>query len=857
MIEDPTANLAPPPAAGSSAVPGSSGATPARSFAEPENLAGVSIGPYRVLQQLGEGGFGAVYLAEQVAPVQRKVALKVLKLGMDSRQVVARFEQERQALALMDHPHIARVLDAGVSDRGRPYFVMELCTGKPVTEFADRASLDVPARLALFNQVCAAVQHAHQKGIIHRDLKPSNILVSEVDGAPHAKVIDFGIAKALAGPLTDKTFFTEHRQLIGTPQYMSPEQAEGSLDIDTRADVYALGVLLYELLTGSTPINAQSLATAPYAEMQRLLREQVPVRPSLKLSALRTAPNAPTPPSAAIDVRLVRGELDWIVMRAIEKDRARRYPSAGSLAEDVGRYLRGEPVQAAPPSVWYTTRTFVRRHRALVAGAAVVTLTLILGIVGTSVGLVSANRQRAIAQAAETRARERLAESEATVQFLDDMLAAADPAVQGRDVPVRAVLDCAAGTLSTRFADRPLVAARLHATIGRTYAGLGENTTAGEHVRSALELRTRELGADHPDTRRAVNDQLAQLVRAGEFNDAEPQLREAIARNEKLFGRASEITADSIELLALLLSDQQMDQDAIAPAREAYASRLTSFGKDDARTVRSMTLLATILGAVGQGQEAQSLFTDAIAVSTRLFGADHPNTLDIRSNFAWALYWTARNAEGLSRDEARAMLERSREVGEQTLAARTRVLGEEHHETQATASNLAITYRSLGLNDDFDRLALRGIEISTRTLGAEHPDTIISLSNYGAALRDRGRCDESEAYLQRALDLSRKVLPPDSPGTAYVLGWLGSCKSRTGKFAEGEPLLIEAFGIISSQMGPTHRIARQMAIDLASLYKGWDAAEPAKGHAAQQAQWEAKAKKPAEAPPAAPSPAGQ
>jgi tetratricopeptide (TPR) repeat protein len=531
-------------------------------------------------------------------------------------------------------------------------------------------------------------------------------------------------------------------------------------------------------------------------------------------------------------------------MRAIEKDRSRRYPSASSLAEDVGRYLRGEPVQAAPPSVWYTARTFIRRHRALVAGAALVTLTLVLGIVGTSVGLVSANRQSEIARAAEKSARERLAESEATVQFLDDMLAAADPAVQGKDVPVRAVLDRAAGTLGTRFADRPLVAARLHATIGRTYAGLGETATADGHIRRTLEIRERELGPDHPDTRRAVNDVVTQLVRAGDFKAAEAKVREAIARNEALFGRASEITADSIELLALLLSEQQLDNDAIVPAREAYASRLAAFGKDDARTVRAMTLLATICGGVGLGDEAEALFTDAIAASSRLFGPEHPNSLDIRSNFAWMLYWTAKNTEGLAPELVRTRLERAREVGEQVLAARTRVLGEEHHETQSTAGNLAITYRALGMNDESNRLTLRGIEIATRVLGPEHPDTIISLSNYGAALRAQGRCEEAIVYLRQALDASRKALPPDSPGTAYVLGWLGSCLSSLGRHAEGEPLLIEAHGIISRAMSPGHPIARQMARDLSTLYKAWNTAEPGKGHDAKAGEWEARTKRP-------------
>ncbi|MFN0135214.1 MAG: serine/threonine-protein kinase, partial [Phycisphaerae bacterium] len=345
--------------------------------------AGQKNGPYKLLQQIGEGGFGVVFMAEQDVPVRRRVALKVIKLGMDTRQVVARFEQERQALALMDHPHIAKVLDAGATPiadggGGRPFFVMEYVIGDPITAFADAHKLTIRDRLGLFAQVCAAVQHAHTKGVIHRDLKPRNVLVSMVDGRPHAKVIDFGIAKATGARLTDKTLFTEHRQLIGTPEYMSPEQAEGSPDIDTRTDVYALGVLLYELLTGATPFDARRLRSAAFGEMQRIIKEEEPPMPSVRLMKGTEAqrhegteagdePGVSSPsPSLRASVpssfraSFVRGELDWIVMKALDKDRARRYESPSQFAADVQRHLSGEPVVAAPPSMAYRVRKFVR-----------------------------------------------------------------------------------------------------------------------------------------------------------------------------------------------------------------------------------------------------------------------------------------------------------------------------------------------------------------------------------------------------------------------------------------------------------------------------------------------------------------
>ncbi len=367
---------------------------------------GTRIGPYKLLQLIGEGGFGSVFLAEQETPFRRRVALKIIKLGMDTRAVIARFEAERQALAMMDHPNIAKVLDAGATDSGRPYFVMELVRGVPITEYCDAANLTAAERLALAVPVCHAVQHAHQKGIIHRDLKPSNILVTLHDGKPVPKVIDFGIAKATASRLTEKTLFTEHRQMIGTPAYMSPEQAEMSgLDIDTRADVYSLGVLLYELLTGATPFDTRQLLERGYAEIQRVIREVEPPKPSTRVSTLGeglagvAARRGTEPRRLGL---LLRGDLDWIVMKALEKDRTRRYDTAVGLAEDIGRHLRGEAVVAAPPSAGYRVRKFLRRNRGTVAAGAAIAAALMLGLVGTGAGLGRA-------RAANTKLRQTLA----------------------------------------------------------------------------------------------------------------------------------------------------------------------------------------------------------------------------------------------------------------------------------------------------------------------------------------------------------------------------------------------------------------------------------------------------------------
>ena len=347
---------------------------------------GTKLGPYRIVTLIGEGGFGAVYEALQERPVRRRVALKIIKLGMDTKQVIARFEAERQALAMMNHPHIARVFEAGATDTGRPYFVMEFVEGVAITEFCDQAQLSPRQRLELFMLVCEAVQHAHQKGIIHRDLKPSNVLVTRHNGEPVPKVIDFGIAKATRQRLTEKTLVTETGQLIGTPAYMSPEQAQmGETDIDTRSDIYSLGALMYELLTGTTPFDTRTFQRLAYPEIQRIIREKDPPTPSTRVSGLgedlvEVARDRNIEPGTL--PRLLRGDLDWIVMRALEKDRARRYSTASELAADIGRHLRHEPVTASPPSVPYRLRKFVRRHRIGVAAGAVVALALLIGMGG-------------------------------------------------------------------------------------------------------------------------------------------------------------------------------------------------------------------------------------------------------------------------------------------------------------------------------------------------------------------------------------------------------------------------------------------------------------------------------------------
>jgi serine/threonine protein kinase/tetratricopeptide (TPR) repeat protein len=818
-------------------------------LAAPTEQPGTRIGPYKLLQLLGEGGFGSVFMAEQERPVKRRVALKIIKLGMDTRQVVARFEQERQALALMDHPNVARVFDAGSTDTGRPFFVMELCTGQAITDYCDKQNLPIAQRLDLFVQVCLAVQHAHQKGLIHRDLKPSNILVSTQDGKPHAKIIDFGIAKATQSKLTEKTLFTEHRQLIGTPEYMSPEQAEGSLDIDTRTDVYSLGVLLYELLTGSTPFDSKSLRSAAYGEIQRIIREVDPPKPSTRLQQ-----SSDTIASVAaqrnIEPRklgtLVRGELDWIVMKALEKDRQRRYESASSLALDIERYLADEPITAAPPSTGYRLRTFIRRHKTGVLAASLIFAALVLGITGTTIGLVKANHQRRLAVSAkdaETRQRtlaeDRLKESEATVKFLDDMLAAPDPSAQGKDVTVRSVLDRAAANLP-KFSDRPLVVARLHGTLAKTYLGLGDWSAAEPHARETLTIYRRELGPENENTCQALNSLAAILIKKACYAEAEDMLNKALADHQRLFGRTHEVTALTIDALAQLYSLLERRQEALKLAEELLQTCTSTLGAERTETISAMNTLALLYSDLERYDDSIKLFEQAISIAQRAFAAGHPLTLQMKGNLGHALYNAAWNIKTSDPVGYKARLARARTLDEEVLAARTRILGDDHPETSHVRSNLASVYRELELWDEADKLSLEDIEISVKKLGEEHPDTIASIANMGSGLRTRKRFDEAVIYLDRALKSARKVHPKDFQGTAFILGWYGSCLRALGRYAEGESMLLEARGIISRTFGENHEIANRMALDLERLYTDWHKAEPGKGYDLKAAEWKAR-----------------
>ncbi len=566
------------------------------------------IGPYRILERLGEGGMGIVYAAEQTEPFRRRVAVKVIKLGMDTREVIARFEAERQALAMLDHPGVAKALDAGATEQGRPYFVMELVKGLSLVEYCTKHRLRLADRLRLFADVCAAIQHAHQKGIIHRDLKPSNILVSVQEGRAVPKVIDFGVAKATASRLTERTVFTEQGRLIGTPEYMSPEQAEMSgLDIDTRTDVYSLGVVLYELLTGALPFDPKALRAGGYPEILRIIREVDPPRPSTRLHELARA-SQPIPYDTGTLARSVRGELDWIVMRAIEKDRTRRYPTASALGDDIERFLTDRPVLAGPPSVLYSLQKFIKRHRFAAALVGLALLSAIIGVSGLTAGLIRAREAEALAS-------RRADNAQAAAGFLERVLFQADPEFGGGSMSLLQVMDNASGLIQRDLADYPEVEASVRESLGVAYRRRSKFAAAAPHLRRSLELRREHLGERSLETAHS-EIALANLVFEYEGD---------VDRSSRLLERAYECyRAEGLEdtgaeaWLLLDIGIVHVAGDRLAAARTALercrdllATNRGSEHPDVSRPIRGLAFVAML---EGDADRAEALARTAVAL---------------------------------------------------------------------------------------------------------------------------------------------------------------------------------------------------------------------------------------------------
>lgn len=779
---------------------------------------GQQIGAYRLVRRLGEGGMGEVWECEQHTPVRRTVALKLLKPGMNTRQILARFVAERQMLALMQHPSIAQIFDAGVTNTGRPYFVMEYVNGTRITKYCDQAGLGLRERLELFQEVCNAVQHAHQKGVIHRDIKPSNVLVTMHDGRALAKVIDFGLAKLTAPEPGDHTL-TEVGTVLGTPAYASPEQMSLSgMDVDTRSDVYSLGVLLYELLIGVIPFDAADGQTAAIVELRNNIRDVEPTRPSARLSKLgeRVSLIAQT---RGLDVgslrRQLRGDLDWIVMKALEKDRSRRYSSPGDLARDTQRYLDDEPVVAGPPTNAYRVRKFVRRHRVGTAFATTLLVLIVTFAVAMAVQVqrVSVERDRATSEAAK---------SASINAFLQDALGSADPWQTGAEISMRKILQQASAKADASFKDQPLIAAAVHRTIGKAYLGLGQFTDAEREVRTALDKRVELLGREHadvaeclldlskiyqelgdfaaagkastealsmrrelfgeqdPNTAESLLDRARLHKREGEYDAATRVANEALAIYEKAYGRTSEQVAGVLTELGSIAADGMGDPGrGEGVTRRAYEIRQQLYGPNDVRTAQSAVFLGSIYLHQGKLDQAEAQYREGLRQLTQQLGANHPDTIMVAENLGNALARQKRFDESAT-------------VTKDVLERRRAVLGEDHILVARTMLNTAILLSAARRLDEAQAQYAEALPRFAKAYGPDHPDVIYA--NYGyAALRARQHeYVDAERLLRTTLAIQIEKSGADHVATAEMERALGDILIELRKFDESERLLTQA-----------------------------------------------------------------
>jgi len=769
---------------------------------------GSRVGPYAILEKLGEGGMGEVYLAEQTEPLTRRIALKLIKVGMDTRQVIARFDAERQALARMDHPGIAKVLDAGSTETGRPYFVMEYIEGAPILDYCDTNKVDTKARLGLFVQVCHAIQHAHQKGVIHRDIKPSNVLVTVHDGVPVPKVIDFGVAKATDRELTAQTLFTEQQQMIGTPMYMSPEQAQmGGLDVDTRSDIYSLGVLLYEILTGTTPFDGQDLRERGFAEMMRVIREETPKKPSTRISTLgETATEAAA--HRRVDVRRLgfelRGDLDWIVMQCLEKDRARRYETASSLAADIERHLADEPVVAGPPSASYRLRKFVRRHRAGVIAASLVAAVLLLGVAGTTWGMLWALNEKQRADD-ETARLEKVAGFHASqfdnldakvmgTQLRVALLAAVSPEKRAelsekldpinftdvaKGMLEHDLLAPALAAIDRDFRDQPLVEAQLLVSIGTTSFHVGLLDLATEPARRVLEIRRQELGEDDPDTLLALSNVAQLLESKGELEAAEKQLRKTLDGFRTVLGPEHPSTLVVLRKLGRVVERRGKLDEARECFQHALDGHQRLLGDDDSRTLDTKNEFANLLIETGDYKHAEQMLREVLAGQERAHGDDDRRTLLALNNLGGALHMQGKL------DEAKALYEKA-------LKGYQGTVGSQHAGTLVTMTNIAGVLLDQGEVRKAGKMFRDALEGQMRMLGARHEDTITTVTNLGEVFSRLGKPEKAEEYACEAYRRASESLGPDHAYTLQLLDNVGVMLQRQNKFAEAEEKFREA-----------------------------------------------------------------
>ncbi len=805
---------------------------------------------YKLLERIGEGGMGSVWMAEQLEPVRRRVAIKLIRNDFGGSQtILARFDAERQAIALMDHPNIAKLFDAGTTGpadgpglaAGRPYFVMELIKGIPLNEYCDQHQLDITQRLTLFTQICSAVQHAHQKGVTHRDLKPNNILVESHDGKPVPRVIDFGLAKAIGGQsLTDHTLVTGFGTLVGTPLYMAPEQAHfNAIDVDTRADIYALGVNLYELLTGTTPVGREQLRRSALDEILRVIRENDPAPPSQRLSSPDSSPNVAanrlTEPAKL--GRLLRGDLDWIVMKALSKERDRRYESASAFARDVERFLNHEPTLAGPPGTAYRVRKFVRRNRGPVIAGALLLLALLLGLAGTTFGLIQAERARARSVAAEAETRKRADEVQQIADYQAKMLQQIDPAdagfkltadqrtrlsaalakgkvpeaektarlaaferelraVNSTDTAVamldRTVLAPAVLAIETQFADQPKVDASLRMTLANVYEKLGRDEEALALYRRAYALRVQALGEEHPDTLQALA-KVGAVLSALRPAEAESVLHRALETCRRVLGPDDPETLGVQNHQAMLLYRQGKLEECEASSRDVLERRTRVLGPAHVETLRTMNELGMFLRDRDKRDEAAAVLRTAMEAVRRQPDPDQNERLSLLDNLGNVLVVQGKLTE------AEPLLRES-------LAGRRRLNGEDHPLTLVALNNLAALLQSAGRLGEAEPLAREAVDKSRRIRGDEHRETLVTLNVLGLIYHKQGKLTQAEPLYRESLATGRRVLGEDHLDTVTWANNLSSLLREQRKFAEAEPLVREVLAKQRRDQGNDHMI---------------------------------------------------
>jgi serine/threonine protein kinase len=798
----------------------------------------VLAGRYKLLERIGEGGMGTVWMAQQTEPVKRTVAVKLIKGGGDSKAVLARFEAERQALALMDHPNIAKVLDADTTENGQPFFVMELVKGVPITNYCDTHKLTPRHRLELFVPVCQAIQHAHQKGIIHRDLKPSNVLVALYDDRPVPKVIDFGVAKATAAPLTEATLVTNFGALVGTPQYMSPEQATlNNLDIDTRSDIYCLGVLLYELLAGSPPFRKKELEKAGMLEILRVIREEEPPKPSTKVSTADALPSLAANRSMepARLSRQLRGEIDWIVMKALEKERARRYESANNLALDIQRYLADEPVLASPPSATYRLKKFVKRNKGSVLAAWLVLLALLVGIAGTTTGLIRAREAEAAAAADAAHAREAekkatdnataAREAEKKAKEKEEAARAAEKNTKEKEEAARNAEKKATESAATARAaeekakEEEKVAQAVNDFLRNDLLSLaGPTARADSHIAPDANIKMRTIldraaasvsnkFQEQPLVEAAVRLTIGKAYKElGEFQTALPHMQRALEVFQDKRGRKHPETLRAALEVGEVLRHMGHYRRAEPLLSETLAACRIVLGDDEKDTLKTMNALATVYEEQGRYRLAEPLYREALQRRSRVLGEKHADTIMSRGNLGLLCQRLGKTEE--AEKLTVQALEDSREVN-----------GKEHPATLTAMMNLAMLYKMQERLDKAEPLAEQSAARQKTVFGDDHPATLTALNDLACVLEAALKYDRAEALYILVLEKRRKVLGDEHPDTLPSINNLGLLYYREAKYDKALALLEEGAKTGRRVLGDEHPAVLLLLHNLVHLYQ--------------------------------------